>query len=182
MAPTTAGLSHWRPGFLPSLAVLVQWLAMALLIDRLFRARGWRIRRKDDAAFAEQTPQLFQFGIKHLLVWTTLIAVALALGRVVLPLVNWDRGDLPGFALFGAFNCIYLIPLMALALRDRGWIVGVALSLAWMTLVTLAEREMFDRVYGGHEHSYLFGLNAVEATVIVGSLLAVRAAGWRLMR
>jgi hypothetical protein len=149
---------------------------------------GWRLVAGEDMP-GEVNER--QFRLSHLLAGMFLLSVALSLGRVVLP--ARDIGEMPrlrelGFLLpivagcnllvtspciWGAFARWRLIPLLA-----GTWVVYAA-------LVTLVECGVLGVLLNGIDPDALpqvFLMNLIQCVTVWGTLLLLRATGFRLVR
>lgn len=160
---------------LPLLALLGQAVVVLLLLSFLRRWHGWNWPAKE-ASGTNELGRPWQFGIRHLMVWTTATALLLTLGRLLAPYFAIDR-ELYDFMLFGVANCAFSTPLLALAMRERGVLVGVLLSVLWLIVVTLGEIQLFTALEPRSSiHERIWLVNGVQFAVIVDTMWPVRVA------
>ena len=65
-------------------AMFVQWFAVQVPLWVIRLGFGWRLAWPGEET-SGSNPNETQFGIRQLLVWTTLVGVALGIGRLILP-------------------------------------------------------------------------------------------------
>lgn len=162
----------------PGLALLGQ-SAVVLLIQCFLRCCFvWNLPAKGGPGTAEPD-RPWQFGIRHLMVWTTVTALLLVLGRELMPHFT-NMPEAYAFTLFGVANCAFSTPLLVLAERERGWLAGLLLSVVWLIAVTLGEIQVFLTMWipvAIRERIWL--VNGVQFTVIVGTMWSIRVAQQR---
>jgi len=149
----------------------------------------WRLIRKT----AEPGPMpsdRFQFRILHLLAATTFLAVALAPARVVLP-----QGSLKDFhwqgvlwvILAGAVlgNLLVTVPCIWGAFLRKSLLAPVAIGwLVYCAVLTAAEYQLLSLLgpFPDRAPMMMYGMNLAQCATVFGTLLILRAAGFRLRR
>jgi hypothetical protein len=164
------------------------WIA-----KRVFR---WRlVRGADGPVQVEQGP--WQFNIRHLLLATFLLAVALSPLRRVLPPGPIDCLPFDGelLAVFGfgiPFNLLVTVPCIWGMMVS--WRASVPLALGWLSycgILTGAEIGSHGAIFGwlvgseGHGARgflVLLAMNLSQGATVFGTLLIYRALGFRLVR
>jgi len=169
---------------------LVQLLLVTLclwLVRVTFRLRlSWLA----DAASRRTNPTDYQFGIRQLLILTTGIAIFLGVGRWLAAsfgadgAANVNAQIIATLSLVVACNSLFSIPLVIALLLPRYAVFGIVLSLAFGVLVTLIEDSGYHAIEGGgaSPNGLFWYLNGTEYAWVFASLLAVRFAGYRLVR
>ena len=145
----------------------------------LVRLAGLRLVRYSDP---RQACGPFQFSIRDMLIWTTAVAVILSAWKC-LPantfyfLFYFLNRSIPGALLiFLGFTLVSVVSIF-LALGRR-WIVARIVLLP--VAVLLAGMSVSDTTGSGYSLGYYAFLFALVAMWIVGSLLVLRFAGYRL--
>jgi hypothetical protein len=133
---------------------------------------------------AEET----QFGIKHILLWTAVVALMCGIGRLVftsaLIRAAMELRPMIVLSLLVMFSGVLsLLPLWAgLATSRRGgwW----AITLLSSAFVIVCQPLVIDAALGGGPRDYgvLFWMGFVEVGSLLVSLSLLRAAGFRLVR
>ncbi|MEN6451739.1 MAG: hypothetical protein ABFC96_14705 [Thermoguttaceae bacterium] len=180
-------------GMICSIAVFI---VATLLLSAFRRFSRWQIRKPN----VEDVPSDYranQFGIKHLIILTTITALACGLCRTLLS-TNHDLDRLPSIVQFAGFIlilCVLLVPILAIpwyTLSLRGKIVpllvstimiGAACDLAAFCIITamtppaVGRADIYQEVI---KPSLLIQFGA-GASVLV-TMLVIRWCGFRMMR
>lgn len=158
----------------------------------LFRVvTGGRMRSEHESKFSAESSNT-QFGISHLLMATTLIAVSLALARGTLALWNVPETDLAdGWLAIGSFCGVFAlaslsvtVPCTIAILVAREPAVGVVAIVFYVLVLSIVLLTMIEIVSGGAPGGEEFGLFSLfEFSTFAGVLLglgAIRGCGYRV--
>jgi hypothetical protein len=146
----------------------------------VFLLRG--IARRKSPNVAE--PPL-QFSIGFLLIWTTVFALFLGLGKVLCRQMGWSTEVVRGQYFFfggviGSYNAIYALAALAAATARRRLFLRVAGAIVLIALVALTERLVLEFVFGDnggvHWIEWLI-MAAVQTLVLFATLLPLRWCG-----
>ena len=128
---------------------------------------------------------LVQFGIKHLLIWTFIVAAFMGIARLITPQLQFDSNNSLAEELRLGLNLTLGNSLIALPViwgclsRNYFWywiIVTVAVCIVVCFVQTLLEQ-------GGSMHSeFLWTINAAQMSISIFAMLAIRFTGNRLNR
>jgi hypothetical protein len=131
-----------------------------------------------------------QFGIRQILIWTTGVAIFLAILRLVISRfmpggLNWSAitRESSAFALLLGFNLVVTCSI-AWAILSRGNLVlRLAAAIVLVLLATWLEHPAFRAVLGpGGEAAIFWWINGAGSLCLVVNLFIVRLCGYRLMR
>jgi hypothetical protein len=162
------------------------WIA-----KKIFRWRlaGWAAD-PDQIAMEDR-----QFNIRHMLLATFLLSVALAPLRQVLPPHGVDPYSPPvgpmlvALAMAIAFNLVVTIPCVWWAFLSRAKLMLIAIGwLFYCAMLTGLEIAIIVAVFGPPPGEIVKGillyylLNVTQCAAVLGTLLIFRAVGFRLMR
>ena len=147
MGPWVDGLKD--PGFAVTLATQAVCI---LVIGR----PGYLIWRQKSAAAEDPAPGgrlPSQFSLVSLLVWTTVLAVALALGRLVFLGAGWELPperleEILFFAVFGVYHGLYALLIFASLVGRYLLPVRIIAAVALIAGLAFAERPFFMSVFG----------------------------------
>ena len=171
-------------GFLPGIAMLTQWFVIQLPLWVVRLIWGWRlIRLRSDESENTGNEGKVQFGVKHLLGWTTLVAIILGLGKFFSSNPTFSRIEVFEFGLFLLCNSLITWPSLLVVFATRKAWVSILVALAFTVIVTVAEPFLFTLISASNSGSdYIFWwLNGVQLVWITGSTTALRLAGFRLV-
>jgi hypothetical protein len=163
-----------------------QWIAsqMPLWMARVF----FKQRIVSPTEPAPRAPyREHQFGVGQLLILTACVAAMFGLARWFLTpqLIEEFRGGLMGpslawvFVLFAGFNTLAPLPAIWAALSRR-WAIWLVLAAVYMAGVAFAEARSFEAVLGPGPVGLFAWLSVSMFITVAGTLLAVRARGYRL--
>lgn len=165
--------------------LLGQWFIAQLPLWGLGLAYGLRLQHLDEINRAID-PRDRQFGIRELLIFTTIIAVILGIGRVVVARLprSFVGNDEIGIFIFLAVAAVFFaLTLLVAGLLPRYAGLALAIGVLAIAFVTLAEAPLMDtlvRRRGGPETWHLALINAGTASWILAYVYAIRRAGYRL--
>lgn len=194
LALATFFLVNWAVGFQADLAVLaaisaaLQWLGLVFLFIAVRAATG-RILTLPGRVPSEGNRRA-QFGIRQILLWTTGVAIFLAILRVALSHFLPQGIDLSSmrqegmiFGLLLAFNCAVTCAMAWGALSRGNLFLRLGLALLGVALVTWLEYPTFRAVVGpGGDSAIFWWINGAGAFCLAANLLIVRLCGYRLER
>lgn len=130
-----------------------------------------------------------QFGIGHLLIFTSVIAVILGASRAALSLFRYDmREDLESMLSFGfIIGCaaILSLPLLAAALIERYVFLSVLIVLALVGLVGYWQHTLLGLITNmqfGPPRAFFIGQSASMAAWILIFAFTLRMNGYRIVR
>ena len=183
-----AALGAFQTAMLGAALTMPAYLTVALVLLPVRRSGGWRLRWRT----AEPPPlgRPAQFRLRDILGWTFGAALVLGAARWAIPSEAEFGGRTIGLniylllALTGLFFGLHAIPLLwACAWPRRPAVLAVVLALIAVALMAAAEYYGFawlGFIASRYETQMHFFGAAVHALVFGGTLLAVRACGWRL--
>jgi len=133
----------------------------------------------------EAARRRFQFGVGSLLIWITLVAVLLGLGRTAAARLDWNRA-VTGWQYFyfgpvlGTFNAVYALCVVFSLSRRRRTIACI--FIAGLTIATLSYFQplVFVLIFGetgGLDREPTLILAGTQAAVLCVTLLPIRAIG-----
>ena len=164
-----------------------QWLLLQLLLWSIRLAFGVQMRHVQDEEFAYD-PSQQQFGIRQLMIITTVVGVALGIGRLVIPrLIDqtyFPGHDLPILAFLVVAEVVLTLPLVLAALLRRYAVGGTVVALAFVALVTFGEvplLRLFAAGPTGPETTDFIAVNAVASTMVLLVLTVIRLNGYSLV-
>ena len=145
----------------------------------------WRLGR--DTSPPGTPPQLLEFGMKQLVLWTMLLTGMFHAGRWFIEHGNptapvWPReASLP--ILLGGHVLLLALAVWAVFVKDSGllWLALVGLSAMIMTAGEVVLLHQL-RVLPLLDEVFVWSLNGWLFAVLLGSLLVVRASGYRLIQ
>jgi len=147
-------------------------VAVVYIIFRCFRFRIGS-PRNEGTARAE-----LQFGIRHLLIVTVVVAVMLAVSRS-LEFNLSDYGQLPLAIIFASpYALVGMLSPWAI-LRGRLLIVRAVILLAIAATAGWGLAQMIKAI---DAMKFWMGISLTEAVLLIASLIVVRSCGYRLMR
>jgi hypothetical protein len=170
--------------FVVNIALCVQWILIQMPIWFIVVRFGLGLRHQDSIAPGNARQQ---FGIRQLMVLTVGVAVFLGVGRLIVSRISWQEADVDWrmALIFGflAVSCslISFPPIVAALIERRAaWAIGGALGL--VALVTAMEIPLMRFLSPSTtKEDWLIGwMNAIQSVWILGILLLVRSAGYRL--
>jgi hypothetical protein len=163
-----------------SIGLSGQWLLVQALLWVLVIGFGLRLRQFGTAALCYQHHER-QIGIRQLLTLTTIIAVALGIGRMALSSLSnvLDTDFLMHFIVILCGPAIIVtLPLLLAALSTRFYIPAVIATALLIAAATPWELLLLNRLYtvsgGGPGLSYLVLANLVMGLWVVAFVFAVR--------
>ena len=167
--------------------VLTIWLAIQVPLW-IFRWFGWRLSWPGEEVGSGSQRDL-QFGIGQLMTWTALVAVALGIGRILMPddleFQSRDARHLVSvFATLTVFSSLLAWPVVWSTLAPRWWFFWIAASGCCIVFLTVVEIVVFSAAMGrgsGDEEIFWI-MNVMQALIAGFTLMMMRASGFRLVR
>ena len=181
-------LRNTRPliPFVLSAAALSQWLIYQVPLSCL-RWKGWRLHSQrpsmENHALHEK-----QFDILQIFLWTTFVAVLLALARVIHPIVEGlmtpTSIDIAIFVILAVGNSALSLPMTWGFLIQRFATTWIVASIVWVILVTPVQLQLLRASAGlSHGEEWIFiGINVSQSATVMIFLVTLRWAGFRLQR
>jgi hypothetical protein len=169
--------------------LLLEWVLVQIPLWVLTTRRGLRIVHAS-ATMAEGRQSEQQFGIRHVLILTTLVAIVLSFGRFALGGLKQEGTPPPAsivvvFSFLAIFNAIYTLTVAGASFLETWRYVGAGLAIVAVGLMSLLEVPLLDlaarQASSRHEYVMFTSFNLVQATWIAVVLLLLRAGGYRLV-
>ncbi len=165
------------------LCLFGQWLLIQIPLWALVGAYGIRFGYHIDTS----SPTLArpQFGIRELMIFTTIVAVVLGIGRVMVTQVALHfqmRGEGPIFIFLAAAAIVMTLPLLLAAMLPRIAPVATVAILCLIALATLWELPLMSSVVSGPgpDNWHLIWINGFTSAWIVAGIALVRACGYQM--
>lgn len=189
--------------------IVGEYLALVCLFWIARSVSDWRLTDRPDLTETAGNPDAApaeeplpapvsesQFRIHHLLFWMTLVAIILALARVLLAGMDFGQGQRLGemiqvYAFVTLFNALLALPLAAAVLAprlDQAGIFTTIVVLLWCPVVLAGQVGSLYSVVGSRGESItelarvFAALDATQIILLGASLLLLRAQGFRLDR
>jgi len=166
---------------------LGQWLVMQIPLWALAIGHGIKLQHQGEPA-PLSLPQDRQFGIRQLLILTTIVGIVLAVCRVVAGTLagklSLDQGETPIFLFLATMGLIMTLPLLMATLVQRWAAVATLIVLILLGLATEWELSLYNIVLtpGPAPDVWHFRLiNAFTAAWIVGIVGVLRLGGYGLI-
>jgi hypothetical protein len=180
---------HRGPGeaaLVIGLCLLGQWLLVQIPLWCLALGYGLHLRHVQAAGRASN-PRDRQFGIRQLMILTTVVGVLLGLGRLAVshlaPYITpgLDR-ESPIFIFLGVAAIVVTLPLILAALLPRLAVPAVLVVLVVAGLMTAWEIPLLGMFHRGPgpNTGHVMTINAFTAAWILAIVVAVRLCGYRL--
>ena len=164
------------------LPILVQWFLLQVPLWYA-RYRGWRIGTASSELQANERTE-FQFGIKQLLVWTTVIAISIAFIKAGVAGIELDpaTGMMPGMIEVGLYltvgNSLIALPIIWSAfVHRRAWIWHL-ISIVICIAVCLVEVVFMNGP--GMDEEFMLVINITQTLLAMIAMALVRQLGLRL--
>ena len=177
----------------PVIGILIAGVAQFVVLQAPYWLfRQWhhlRIVHRGELA-AEGLAERLQYSLGQMLLVTTLVAVALAIGRGIFSLAS--EGDGPRgsvltlavfFMLLVGYNLLLAWPLLWAVLATRGIVWRLAAAAVLVALVLVSAYPLCVAVLGSGEGRWIFWLTfAPLPAYLLTHLFATRLCGYRLLR
>ena len=167
-----------------ALLVFAQYTLVASAGFLLRRSTGRWLARNDHQPSSAVSSR--QFSIKQMMLWTTGIALLLAIGRFLVPdtfqFGRIDEEMVVAFLMLAAFSLATVLPALLLSMLDRlPWIVAAVVLVPITGLVTALEFVAFVLLLGPGGEIWIFlVMNASILITIVATQGVMRLCGYRL--
>lgn len=162
------------------IVIVVLLLLMAALIRLRF---GIRLIKPTESASPQASMAVKQYGIRHLMIITTVIAVFLSVGRLTLPFVGGlQTNEFPVFLFLAFTSCVICVPFLfaLLALRDSLWptlaLVALSVLATWRESTLLASLEL-----SGPDFFHFVWINFFTVLPVLLVAVGLRKCGYRLI-
>jgi hypothetical protein len=163
-----------------------QWLLMQIPLWTIALVFGAHLRHTDylQSAF---DPRERQFGIRQLIVVTTIVAVVFGCGRLIVPQLaehlTFTRGEAPIFIFLGVAAVTLTLPLLLAALMENYTTAGVVVVLVLIGFATAWEMPLLRLVGGGPgpKTEDFIAINGFTAAILLSVLTMVRLNGYCLI-
>ena len=144
---------------------------------------GMRLRYCE-ATSQPPDPRETQFGIRQLLIFTTIVAVVLGMGRFAvtyLPSFAGNDDATPTLIFLAVVGIVVTLPLIIAALLPRFAVPAVGVVLVLIGLLTAYELPLLNKFKsGGIQDNLIFVyINGFTAAWILAVILIVRTSGYR---
>ncbi len=124
-----------------------------------------------------------QYGIRHLMIITAVIAVLLSVGRVIVPsLSRFPMNDLPIWVFLAFSSCVICVPILfsLLTLRNSFWptlsILGLSVLATWNEVSLLASLKL-----RGPDFFHFVWINFFTVIPVILTAVGLRRCGYRLV-
>jgi hypothetical protein len=165
-----------------------QWLLLQVPLWTIALAFGAHLRHSDHLQ-AGFDPRERQFGIRQLIIVTTIVAIIFGCGRLIVPQMaeqlKLTRGEAPIFIFLGVAAIVQTLPLLLAALMRRFAIPGVLVVLVLIGFATAYLEVPLLRLVSrgpGLQTRDFIAINTFTTSIMIIVLLAVRLNGYCLSR
>ena len=165
---------------------LGQWLLLQIPFWGLILGFRLRLQHADDVQLADDRRR-YQFGIRQLVLVTTITGVMLGIVRLVLILIPQDfpgfGGDIPIFVFLSVAAVLVTFPLILAALLRRLAVRGVLIALGLIAIATILE-SFAHQGLGGRGPGLIdfIAINGFNSAFILIVTAIVRFNGYSLSR
>jgi hypothetical protein len=164
--------------------LLGQWLVVQLPLWGLAMGYGLRLRHRDDFSLVSD-PRERQFGIRQLMIITTIVAVVFGVGRLIVPNLKFASNGEPAiFAFLAVAAIVITLPTVLASLLPRLALPATFLTLVLIVLATAWELPMFRSTgvgrRGGPDAMHFVWINAFTTVWLMALVLVVRFNGYAL--
>jgi hypothetical protein len=167
-----------------ALCLAGQWILVQAPLWVLAVAYRLKLRERGIAP-AGSSPR--QYGLKQLLIFTTVVAVLLGIGRVAVPALaarlNFS-GVLPFFIFLAAAAILMTVPLLLAALLPKISSIATIGMLILIALVTMYEGTVLETVFQngfpGPKFAHFAWINFFSSAWVVLGVMSVRMCGYEL--
>jgi hypothetical protein len=165
--------------------LLAQWLIAQVPLWGLGLAYGVRVLHPSQLQ-RQPDPRERQFGIRELLIFTTIIGVILGLGRALVANMPRTVGvdhAVGIFAFLSVAAILLSMPLLIAGLLPHYWRRAIAIGLLVIVAATIGELPLLNSTVGpagGPDASHLALINAFTSAWVLVYIVVIRRAGYRL--
>lgn len=166
-----------------ALGLAGQFVFLQLPFWVLALTTGRRLRFYDASAFRSD-PRETQFGIRQLMIFTTIVAVVLGVGRVAILQLSQDSvypGGQTIMVFLAVAAVVVTLPLILAALLPSFAAPAVALVLLLIGVVTVSEVPLLESIHGGGgpDTFHIVFINSITSAWILAVVLLARVSGYR---
>jgi hypothetical protein len=162
--------------------LLGQWILIQFPLLLLRWTHGLRLVHRD-----EQVPALTrgaaQFGIRQLMIFTTVVAIVLGIGRVLVPIwiQHYPMGEFVIFGLLGITIVVLTLPLVIASLLSKFSIPAVGGVLVLTAMATWWEATLFRTLrVGGPGFDDFVRINVFTSAWLLAFAIHIRLCGYSL--
>jgi len=176
----------WELAPLLGACFLGQWILLQFPLWGL--KAGFRLHLRHVSEQQAYNPQHWQFGIRQLLIITTIAGVIFGLARFVistLPAYSFFDEEVLVFPFLAASAIVFSLPLLLAALLQRHAIPGVVVALLYIGIATFLEVPLLQTATGSTRRPNFYDLLAINLFTAALTLVVawtVRLCGYRLTR
>lgn len=132
------------------LSLLAQWIVLQVPLWALKAGLQAKLRYTDDVPGTFDQRQ-WQFGIRQLLIVTTIVGVVFGVGRLTVGTILTylspiDNREAIVFLFLACSAIFFSLPLLTAALLDRWTVVGVAIALTVIAVGTICEAPLIQAI------------------------------------
>jgi len=171
------------------LIVLSQFLTAAmvqLLVWILWMGFGVRLFKKTiPTSGSVGTGMVSQYGIRHLMIVTTAVALLLTAGRFLVPFARRysTGGDLPIFVYLAFSACIVCVPVFFSVLSLKRCVFPTILVVGLSVLATVSEVSLFASLQlRGPDFLHFVWINFFTMLPVLGVSIGLRLVDYRLVK
>jgi hypothetical protein len=142
---------------------------------------GTRLLKPHDNALAPETG-VRQYGIRHLLFMMAATAIVLAIGRMLVPLIQ-GAGEWPVFVFLAFSSCVLCLPLLVSQLALKRTFLPTLLFLGLSVLATLLESSLMSSLkLRGPDFFHFVWINFFTLLPVLLLCVGLRWCGYRLAK
>jgi hypothetical protein len=163
-----------------------QWTLVVASLAITRTIFGFKLQHSDEDQ-PDALERQFQFGIRQLLMVTSIVAVVLGIGRASMPFLS-QHLEFPGgretsiFTFLGIAAVLVTLPLMIATLMQRWAILGVAITLSLIGLATYWELSLMRVLsIGGPDTRDFVAINSATTLIMLLLLVVIRFNGYCLV-
>ena len=163
-------------------AIFAIVVGTGVLLRRLLRVR----LRKSTTVHVEiaETSRTSQYGIRHLMFLTTIVAILLAIGRLATPYFIAHSGhEFLVFAFLALAVCIICLPIIFSVLALNRYLLPATLVMFLAGVATIGEYSLFQslRMSGPNWIDFVW-VNTLTFLPVLLAAIGLRLCGYRLVR
>ena len=172
--------------FLIVLSQLIVAAMVQLLVWILWLGFGVRLIQSNVATIGTVGPGMVrQYGIRHLMIVTTAVALLLTAGRLLVPFARRysSGGDLPIFVFLAFSACIVCVPVLFSVLSLRRCVFPTVFMVGLSALATVSEVSLFASIrLQGPDFYHFVWINFFTMLPVLGVAIGLRLADYRLVK
>lgn len=166
---------------LGQMAIVVLLLLVVMLLRFLL---GIRLLRLTESSAMQPSVAVKQYGIRHLMILTTAIAVLLSVGRMIMPFLSRlpAAHDLPVWVFLAFSSCVICMPILFSLLTLRNSFLPTLVLLGLSVLVTWNEATLLASLkLRGPDFYHFAWINFFTILPIFFVAVGLRKCGYRLI-